>query len=154
MKTITYLITTNTNQHHILGGNRYIFISDEEDGSEQGHVQQILSVDELTLNQFVLYKWKDGEHYVGTVDDVQLTQIEEEEKEQNSKVSVGLMKKYFVRGRKAHFLWPTQPHSVEIDDLERSKCLRSLPEPTVDRRGTTVILDISAFGKIALNNIM
>ena len=75
-----------------------------------------------------------------------------QQQQQRSEVTVSLMKKYFVRGKKLQFVWPPRAHTVVIDDLETSRCLRSLPDPSIDRRGTTEF-NISVFGKVQLNNI-
>ena len=120
--------------------------SDDPSNDEDLPMQCFLHTDELSLNQFVLYKWEDHTYYVGTVSDIV------QQQQQRSEVTVSLMKKYFVRGKKLQFVWPPRAHTVVIDDLETSRCLRSLPDPSIDRRGTTEF-NISVFGKVQLNNI-
>ena len=64
-----------------------------------------------------------------------------------------LGEKYNVRGKNLYFIWPPRAHIVVIDDLPVSKCLRSLPHPMIDRRGTVVIYHIKQFNKIPLIQI-
>ena len=56
----------------------YLSIPDEDedsdDDTDQVNAREVLGIDDLALNQFVLYQWKDNEHYVGTVDDIQVHQ--------------------------------------------------------------------------------
>ena len=94
----------------------------------------------------MLYRWSGKEYYIGTVTDITV-------KDEKYEITVSLMKKYSVRGNRITFNWPVVPHIVVIDDLPTSCCLRSIPVPIIDRRGTTVIYEIKNFSKIPINNI-
>ena len=121
--------------------------SEESSDDEEEVVRQNLSIEDVFNGRYVLYQWSAKENYIGTVTDITSNDAKYE-------ITVSLMKRYTVRGNRITFNWPTIPHVVVIDDLPTSCCLRSIPVPLTDRRGTTAIYNIKSFNqKIPIDNI-
>ena len=59
-------------------------------------------------------------------------------------VTINLLKRYISRMGKIHFV-VNPGDTVVVDDLNTSLCLTSLPDPMVDRRGTTIIYSEKVF---------
>ena len=54
---------------------------------------------------------------------------------------------------KVTFVCQTEDHFVVFDDLAKSKCLTSLPQPILDRRGSSVIFNSKMFKNVPQSNI-
>lgn len=121
--------------------------STDSDDDEEAEESVNLTLDDMFNGRYVLYRWSKKEYYIGTVTDITA-------KDEKFEVTVSLMKKYSVRGNRVTFNWPAIPHIVVIDDLPTSCCLRSIPVPIIDRRGTSAIYEVKNFGKIPLNYIL
>ena len=120
--------------------------SDDESSDEEEDAMCYLGNDDLSCGRYVLYQWEDKSYYVSNVTGITSS-------EGKSEITLTLMKKYNVQGKKVYFIWPPRTHIVVIDDLPVSKCLQSLPHPMIDRRGSTVIYDAKQFNKIPLTYI-
>ena len=120
--------------------------SDDDDDNDENISLEHLDVGSLNAGQFVLYKWQEEEFYLGTVADIRMDA-------ERSEVTIDLMKKYGTNGKNVHFVWSPLAHKVVIDDLAESQCVFQIGDPSFDRRGTTVIYSVAAFGPIPLKDI-
>ena len=68
-------------------------------------------------------------------------------------MTVNLMKLYTMYDNKVTYVWQTEDHLVVIDDLAKSKCLTSLPQPMLDRRGSLVIFNLKVFKNVPQSKI-
>lgn len=121
-----------------------------EDSSDESDSEiteaQAPQVDDVCVNQFVLYKWMDEKYYVGFVSDITSSQ------DGNSLITLNLLQRYISRKNQVVFTMPKILHTVCIDDLAQSRCLYRMPYPDTCRRGTTFICSIKSF-KVPLSKI-
>ena len=114
------------------------FVSCDEDSSdeESDDEMEILSnTASVCVGRFVLYQFMPKKFYVGSV----VGQTETDK-------SVRLMRRYGMANNKVTFLWPDIDDIVVVDNSDGA--LKGLPNPALNRRGTSVTLHTRAFGKI------
>ena len=114
--------------------------SSDEESSEEDF--QSSNIDDLTQGRYVLFKFTDQKFYVSSI----IGTI-------NGCVMLKTARKYGVNGNKITFVWPTYDDIVDVEKLSDS-CLKALPNPATDRRGSSLIFNIKVFGEVSLNKVM
>ena len=69
------------------------------------------------------------------------------------KVTLKGARKYGIRNGKITFVWPLIHDVFTVDKLTSENAI-ALPDPVVDRRGTSLIFKSKAFGKVPLGHLM
>ena len=117
-----------------------MFIQDDSSSSEEEDESSPADIKEYTPGKFVLYKHAPKRVYVTTIYEVA------------SKVTLKAARKYGERNGKIT-CWSRIDLFFNVDQLCDEQ-LTALPDPVVDRRGSSVIFKRGAFGKVPLGNLM
>ena len=72
---------------------------------------------------------------------------------ESSKVTLKCARKYGERDGKITSTWPDLDDFVHLDNTSSEK-VSPLPDPMIDRRGTSMTFKTKAFGKMNLGDIM
>ena len=109
--------------------------SDEEDESAL-----TANIEDYAPGKYVLYRHTQRKVYVASIFEVA------------EKVTLKAVRKYGERNGRVTFCWPQIYLYIYVDQLQNEK-LTALPDPVVDRRGSSVIFKRGVFGKLSLGDL-
>ena len=100
------------------------------------------NIDDYTPGRYVLFKFTQHQYYVSSIVEVA-----------DERVTLKAARKYGEHNGKITFCWPSLDDIFPVDKLGDENAT-ALPDPVIDRRGSSLIFKKSAFRKVPLSNIM
>ena len=116
-------------------------ISSDED-EEEDEDEEDANIDDYTPGRYVLFKYTKRQYYVSSIVEVA-----------DGRVVLKAARKYGDHNGKITFCWPSLDDIFPVNKLCNENAT-ALPDPVIDRRGSSLIFKKSAFRKVSLINIM
>ena len=114
----------------------------EDNISESESEQETPNIEDCTPGGYILFRLTNHKYYLSSIVEVG-----------DNLVTLKAARKYGEHNGKMTFCWPSIDDVFSVTGLTEHNTT-TLPDPVIDRRGSTLTFRTSAFGKVALNYIM